>query len=216
MLLYMWASYISHKIRLGKFSQVDYIHDLTKYSFPSSKHTSSKLLFLLRLFPIPCTVYMDYTWILFLLFLYFIPYQSFRYRFKKFIINKFTYYYFHKADVWNWRVFVICTFQVIEFNNICYLHMLRYGIELHLLCAHAEVWNWKAFIICTYHGIEFNNICNDLLLAHTEVWNWMAFVICTYQGIEFNNICYLHMLRYGVELHLLFAHAGVWNWIAFV
>ena len=25
----MWASYISHKIRLGKFSQVDYNHDLT-------------------------------------------------------------------------------------------------------------------------------------------------------------------------------------------
>ena len=29
MLLYMWASYINHKIRLGKFSQVDYNHDLT-------------------------------------------------------------------------------------------------------------------------------------------------------------------------------------------
>ena len=25
----MWASYISHKIRLGKFCQVDYSHDLT-------------------------------------------------------------------------------------------------------------------------------------------------------------------------------------------
>ena len=32
MLLYMWASYINHKIRLGKFSQVDYNHDLTKFS----------------------------------------------------------------------------------------------------------------------------------------------------------------------------------------
>ena len=29
MLLYMWASYINHKIRLGKFSQVDYNYDLT-------------------------------------------------------------------------------------------------------------------------------------------------------------------------------------------
>ena len=29
MLLYMWAKYINHKSRLGKFSQVDYNHNLT-------------------------------------------------------------------------------------------------------------------------------------------------------------------------------------------
>ena len=28
----MWASYIRHKIRLGKFSQVDYSHGLTIWS----------------------------------------------------------------------------------------------------------------------------------------------------------------------------------------
>ena len=37
----MWASYINHKIRLGKFSQVDYNHDLTKSCFADSRFTES-------------------------------------------------------------------------------------------------------------------------------------------------------------------------------